>query len=139
MPPRPIAVALATYFVMVLLIAGGCGEAVGPPPKFVQAWGTRGSGPGQFDSPEGMALDRKGNLLVADTWNHRILKFDSSGKQLLAFGSFGDKPGEFKAPRGLAVDKDNNIYVVDSWNNRVQKFTEQGKFLMKFGGVANPA
>ena len=39
------------------------------------AWGSEGSGDGQFASPEGVATDASGNVYVADTGNNRIQKF----------------------------------------------------------------
>jgi DNA-binding beta-propeller fold protein YncE len=41
---------------------------------FVTAWGGSGSGPGQFDGPEGVAVDASGNVFVADG-EHRVQKF----------------------------------------------------------------
>ena len=41
--------------------------------------GGRGTGKGEFDSPTGIAVDRNGNFLVADTNNGRIEKFSPTG------------------------------------------------------------
>jgi DNA-binding beta-propeller fold protein YncE len=137
MRQRPMAMMVAALLGSGLLLTlSGCGGPAEKPPRFAQAWGGRGGGPGKFEAPEGLAVDKRGNVLVADTWNHRVQKFDPAGKLLLSFGSFGDKPGQFNAPRGLAVDSANNILVVDSWNHRVQKFNSKGKFLEQFGSLA---
>ena len=42
---------------------------------FLTAWGSYGSGNGQFSNPIGVATDGSGNLYVADTNNNRIQKF----------------------------------------------------------------
>jgi len=95
--------------------------------------GQRGAGNGQLADPKNVALDSLGNIYVADTLNHRIQKFDPTGKFLMAFGSFGDGDGQFNEPWGIAVDKDGNIYVADTWNYRIQKFDATGKFITKWG------
>lgn len=42
--------------------------------------GTKGAAPGQFFEPKGVAVDSQGYVYVADTWNHRIEKFNASFK-----------------------------------------------------------
>jgi DNA-binding beta-propeller fold protein YncE len=42
---------------------------------YVGQWGMRGSGIGQFDLPCGIAIDRAGNIYIADTYNNRIQRF----------------------------------------------------------------
>jgi DNA-binding beta-propeller fold protein YncE len=42
-------------------------------------WDRSGSGPGQFHEPTGIAVDRHGNVYVADTGNNRIQKLIGSG------------------------------------------------------------
>jgi hypothetical protein len=43
---------------------------------FLTTWGSAGSGDGQFNQPEGIAVDNKnGNVFVADEFNARIQKF----------------------------------------------------------------
>lgn len=49
------------------------------PPIFVRTWGSTGSGPGQFKSPFGIALDSTQNVYVADVLNSRVQKFTSLG------------------------------------------------------------
>jgi len=51
------------------------GAAIRRQGKFLAQVGTRGTGPGQFELPTGIAADRDGNIYVADTGNHRIQKF----------------------------------------------------------------
>ena len=41
--------------------------------------GSRGSGEGEFNFPNGISIDGDGNIYVADTRNHRIQKLDSNG------------------------------------------------------------
>ena len=101
-------------------------------------WGELGSLNDEFNTPEGIAADKLGNILVADTNNHRVLKFDASGVFLFSFGAFGPGNGQFSSPHGIAVDRKGNIWVADTNNNRVQKFTSTGQFLCQAGGLTKP-
>ena len=39
------------------------------------SWGTKGSGPGEFDLAHGIAVDSKGDVYVTEVTNKRIQKF----------------------------------------------------------------
>ncbi len=87
--------------------------------------GRYGSGNGQLCTPEGIAVDSSGYIYVADTVNHRIQKFSSSGDFITKWGSDGSGNGQFHVPAGIAVDSSGYVYVADSDNNRVQKFKKR--------------
>ena len=95
--------------------------------------GGRGAGKGQFDSPTGIAVDRNGNILVADTGNRRIEKFSPTGSFLSAMGT---APGQDQsaAPNGIAVDTAGNVYVADAGNHRVQKIAPDGRVTAEWKG-----
>lgn len=93
--------------------------------------------PGTFALPEGVAVDRDGNVFVADTFNDRVEIFDADGQFISAFGKNGDGPADFERPKGIAVDKDGHIWVVDAALNRVKVFDQQGRPLIYFGGEGN--
>jgi hypothetical protein len=81
-----------------------------------------------------MALDQAGrHIYIADTFNHRVLKFDALGNPIKQWGSKGSQYGQFDHPTGVAVDRDNCVYVTDRFNFRVQKFTDNGEFLLSWG------
>jgi len=104
---------------------------------FDRAWGTAGSGNGQFVNPFGIAVDSLGNVYVTDTApNDRIQKFDSNGIYLTQWGSSGAAPGLFSAPHGVAVDSSGYVYVADTTNNRIQKIDSSGTALLVLGGGA---
>jgi sugar lactone lactonase YvrE len=46
---------------------------------WVKSWGTKGTGPGQFNLPHSIAIDLQDNIYVGDRSNHRIQVFDSDG------------------------------------------------------------
>ena len=82
----------------------------------------------------GIDVDTKGNVWLADRANHRIQKFDSHGNFIMKFGSKGSGPGQFDNPRHVVVDKQlKYVYVADSKNNRIQKFDINGTYVTSFG------
>jgi uncharacterized protein (TIGR03663 family) len=95
-------------------------------------WGKLGSGPGEFNEPRGLAVDRWGNIYVADTRNSRIQKLDASGKVIKTWGAEGNGPGQFKEPCGVTVAPDGSVYVADTWNHRIQQFDRNGTFIRQW-------
>ncbi len=93
---------------------------------FVTAWGETGSGDGQFQSPNSVAVDASGFVYVVDARNARIQKFTSAGTFVTKWGEPGNDPGQFEGPLGVAVDSQGFVYVADGGNDRVQKFTPNG-------------
>lgn len=118
--------------------------AVNPPPAArgysqapslqapVAVWGEKGSGPGQFNEPRGLAVDATGNIFIVDSKNNRIQKLAPDGKPLLAWGHEGAAAGELKDPCGIALGADGLVYVADTWNHRIQKFDGNGRFLLEW-------
>ena len=94
--------------------------------------GGKGTGNGQFDGPLGIAVDRSGNVLVADSRNGRIEKFAPSGMFITSIGVKGTGYGQFKEPNGIAIDRDGNIYVADAGNHRVQKLAPDGTVIAQW-------
>lgn len=80
-----------------------------------------GTGEGQIGSTaEGIAIDALGRIWIADTPNHRINVYDSSGVFLASIGSFGAGDGRFKFPKQINFNAAGTIaYVADSGNNRL--------------------
>jgi len=90
--------------------------------------------PGDFARPAGVAVDKEGNVYVADTLNDRIEIFDGDGNFVNMFGKAGDGPGYFSRPKGVAIDSDGHIWVTDGMQDRVQVFMPDFQLCISFGG-----
>ncbi len=108
--------------IVVLDSKHGLVKVFGRDHKFKSSFAGIGSEPGLLNTPQGMALDAKGHVWVADTGNHRIQEFDSNGKLASVVGKRGSGPLEFLSPTGI-VCRDGKIYVADNENRRIQIFT----------------
>lgn len=96
-------------------------------------FGSPGTGNGQFKEPQGIAADSEGNVLVADTGNHRIQEFNGAGEFVRKYGSEGTGNGQLKFPSDVAVDSEGRVWVIDTGNNRAQRFTSKGTYQTQFG------
>ena len=102
--------------------------------KPVLSFGDHGSGDGMFKYPLRVAVSDRDEIVVADSWNHRVQVFDSNGTFLRSFGRRGENAGEFKGPYGIATDKGRKIFVADRYKRTVQIFSGEGRHLGSFGG-----
>ena len=74
--------------------------------RFIKAWGKKGDGPGEFETPHTLAMDSRGRLFVGDRGNNRIQIFDQDGTFLEAWKQFG-------RPSGIFIDKNDVLYLTD--------------------------
>jgi hypothetical protein len=95
--------------------------------------GIAGSSTGELKAPKGVAVDSKGDILVADTGNNRIEEFNEKGESPKVFGSSGTGGGQFDEPKGIAIDSHNDVWIADTENFRIQELGEEGKFIKTFG------
>ena len=94
-----------------------------------------------FNTPSGLALDRQGNLYVADTGNHAIRKITTDGtvSTLAGSGVAGAADGkgalaQFNGPVGVAVDAEGVVYVADTYNDRIRRIAPDGTVSTLAGG-----
>jgi sugar lactone lactonase YvrE len=94
----------------------------------------------QFNNPQGVAVDFKGNIYVADTGNSliRIITSDGNINLFAGYVAYGlptsgyDGDGgpansaQLQLPAGIAVDGAGNLYIADSANNAIRKVTSDG-------------
>ena len=94
------------------------------------------SGPSaRFYSPRGLAVDKWGRIIVADTDNSTIRIITGSSGQVSTLAgqarTYGFQNGTgslalFYRPSGVAVDSEGNVYVADQGNHAIRKITPAG-------------
>jgi len=119
--------------------------------NFLLAWGSYGTGNGQFNNAFGVAVDKSGDVYVSDSYSQRVEKFTSTGAYLTQWGcttvnpappacAGGTGKGQFSEPFGIAFDSSGNWYVAEAGNNRVQKFSSTGMYVTQLGcSTVNPS
>jgi sugar lactone lactonase YvrE len=96
------------------------------------------NGPGataSFSSPSGVAVDKAGNVYVADAGNNLIRKITPDGAVSTLAGTVAAVDTSntvtseplFSGPSGVAVDASGNVYVADSGNNEIRVVNAAGK------------
>jgi sugar lactone lactonase YvrE len=102
----------------------------------------------QFDGPVGVAVDRQGNIYVADAYNDRVRKITADGN-VSTFASALDAEGavaiKLDTPCGVAVDALGNVFIADTGNDEIRKVTPAGEvvslinndFIKRTGGLVD--
>ncbi len=98
----------------------------------------------RFRTPSGLAVDRLGNIIVADTGNHAIRRVapDGAVTTLAGNGTPGDRdgPGEqalFNGPIGVALDGAGRVIVADTYNDRIRAILPDGR-VVTLAGAGRP-
>ncbi|CAF3173894.1 unnamed protein product [Rotaria sp. Silwood2] len=100
-------------------------EAYGNKNIYAGIPGRPGNSAAQLNSPQGLTLDKYGNLYITDCANHRIQMFCPYavyGITIAGTGQIGNGSNELYYPRDVAFDSEMNLYVTDTYNYRIQKF-----------------
>ncbi|CAM4834478.1 unnamed protein product, partial [Rotaria magnacalcarata] len=81
----------------------------------------------QLDGPQGIFVNTLGALYVADSGNHRVMRWTQGDKKqgtvIVGGNGAGAGANQFNVPVGLSFDRHGNLYVADHNNNRVQRFS----------------
>ena len=136
---------MRTVFTVLLLVSLASAQSNGPVTYSVTAlagsdWiGDNGlATQALLFQAEGIAVDRAGNLYIADSQAHRIRQVTPSGT-IRTFAGTG-KPGfsgdggpavaaQLHSPYGLAFDNGGNLYIADLGNGRVRRVGPDGRIL----------
>jgi DNA-binding beta-propeller fold protein YncE len=94
--------------------------------KFLMSWGTKGTGPGQFDLPHSIDIDAKRRVYVADRSNSRIQIFDENGKYL-------DQWDNIRSAYHILITADQHLWVADGVTNKFLEYDLNGKLLYSWG------
>jgi sugar lactone lactonase YvrE len=102
----------------------------------------------RLNNPRGVALDRAGNLFIADSSNDRVRRVDqSTGVITTIIGSgergFAGDGGQARLanlyfPHGLALDDSGSLYIADAGNHRIRKWDAKTGTVTTVAGTGQP-
>ena len=99
--------------------------------KFLTQWGTRGTGPSQFNLPHCVVVDAQRRVYVSDRGNSRIQVFDENGK-------FLDQWPSIPQPHHMMITQDQSLWLTDGTTSRIVKYDLNGR-LQTYWGVNGTA
>ena len=97
------------------------------------SWGSLGNGPGQFDTPHGIAVGPKDEVFVADRGNRRIQVFDKDGKFIRMWSM---QPGTTGLDLHFVyLDGDRKVWVFDQVSQQLAQLDREGRLIYAWGGL----
>ena len=97
--------------------------------NFITQFGTHGNGTGQFDDPQGLAVDASGRVIVVDRGNNRLVVLSFDGQ---AFGYLNSFTAEFNSPTSVSVGSSGNLAVANTGSHRIVVLDSQGNVLVEY-------
>lgn len=94
--------------------------------NYVSEFGSKGSGPGQFDLVHSITQDAEGRIYAADRRNNRIQVFDKDGNFIEEWKNVG-------SPTRLVITEDQSLWMSDAIHNRIAKFNLNGELQTYWG------
>lgn len=101
-----------------------------PNGTFVSQWGAKGTGPGEFNVPHGLAMDIDDRIYVADRENDRVQVFDSAGQFLAQW-----KGGAIGRPYGIAIAPNGTVLIADGGEQPDSPPDRSGVDVLKLDGT----
>ncbi|MGO4382282.1 NHL repeat-containing protein [Pseudoduganella sp. RAF19] len=101
-------------------------------------FGREGDDDGALSAPQGLEVNRYGEIFIADSLNNRISKWQLQPSGLVSFVKnfrWKEKGKELAtfAPCDVAIDKQDRVFVCDQFNNCIRVFDRDGNSLWSFG------
>ena len=99
-----------------------------------------GNNTNQLNQSNGMFIDSNTSTIwIADTYNHRIVKWTSPITSIVVCGRYGTEDDQFMYPSGLFIDTSdsNTLYVADTNNHRIQLWLSQGTSGRTVAGITS--
>lgn len=97
------------------------------------------AGWGKLNAPEDMDISARGQILIADTGNNRLVLLDGNYKFIREITEFEGPDGRtetLKAPKGVFFSDNGWLYIADSGNNRVLVVDENYKIKLEMRASA---
>jgi len=107
--------------------------------ELVTQWGKPGTGPGDLDRPNGIAVSEDGETVYVSDSNHgRVTAFDPDGTVLWQVGTISEGMDDtsvrpLQLPRGLCIDSDGSLLVADAFSFEVVRISPEGQVLEQYG------
>jgi YD repeat-containing protein len=96
--------------------------------EFLGWVGTSGTGAGDIEQAESLAVNGTGKVWVGDTGNHRIDEFNTKDEFVKDFGASGKGKGQFGGPIGGLAEAGGIISALDTADDRIENFSTAGAF-----------
>ena len=90
-----------------------------------------------LSGPWGVAVNERGQIIVAERSGYCISIFSANGDKMRSFGSHGSAPGQLYYPLGVAITATGDILVCNNQNYRIQLFSPEGRSLKWIGTIGN--
>src|SRR3954454_21806716 len=94
----------------------------------------QGNGPGQLQTPKDVAVDRAGNVWIADITKFTIEEFDNTGDFIASYNRIGTGAGQTFRSDGLSFAPNGDLYVADANGSRIIRTRPR-----RAGGGGGPA
>ncbi len=98
----------------------------------------------QLNSPSGVAIDDKGNIIIADSFNNRIRIVDARTGIISTVAGTGEQGfsgddglavrAQLSGPTGLAMGADGTLFIADSGNHRIRKLDRAQQIIVTIAG-----